>query len=352
MFAVVLFTVGILLILSKLGSGRALGVGAVLAGGGRRERPWPIPALAALRVFLSPCRQEVQVQFQPEAQVSEGSISLGEMLSARPQLFPGSFPKLAGWLRSLSIPFGCWCPKPRDALLHSSWVAKQLCAPPGHLPRRAPCSGASHPGDGGRSHPRSLCTSSCRAPGDEEAQAENLITSNGKVTCAAPHVLCRCFCLAPACLRSLQLRAGAATALLFPLQRREHRKRRTEQEPCGESRGCRTPAQASVSGGTRAVAASVLGRKGGRAGAVHGGDCRGPSRAVCWDGAALRPPHSAGASACRGHGREACSAGEVPGVPCLASPGQPSRKRKHLSGFSLALRFPSLCSSTPKRFYF
>ncbi|KFW70973.1 FXYD domain-containing ion transport regulator 6, partial [Pygoscelis adeliae] len=29
-----------------------------------------------------------------------------------------------------------------------------------------------------RSQPLSLCTSSCRAPGDEEAQAENLITSN------------------------------------------------------------------------------------------------------------------------------------------------------------------------------
>ncbi|NXW07090.1 FXYD6 regulator, partial [Fregetta grallaria] len=26
-----------------------------------------------------------------------------------------------------------------------------------------------------------------RAPGDEEAQAENLITSNGKVACPAPH---------------------------------------------------------------------------------------------------------------------------------------------------------------------
>ncbi|XP_009327794.1 PREDICTED: FXYD domain-containing ion transport regulator 6 [Pygoscelis adeliae] len=29
-----------------------------------------------------------------------------------------------------------------------------------------------------KSQPLSLCTSSCRAPGDEEAQAENLITSN------------------------------------------------------------------------------------------------------------------------------------------------------------------------------
>ncbi|NXG45518.1 FXYD6 regulator, partial [Psilopogon haemacephalus] len=29
------------------------------------------------------------------------------------------------------------------------------------------------------------CSSSCRAPGDEEAQAENLITSNGKATTGA-----------------------------------------------------------------------------------------------------------------------------------------------------------------------
>ena len=67
-FAVVLFTVGILLILSKLTTRRALGVraravGAVPTGGGHRERPWPIPTLATLMVFLSPCRQEVLVQF-------------------------------------------------------------------------------------------------------------------------------------------------------------------------------------------------------------------------------------------------------------------------------------------------
>uniref|UniRef100_A0A8C0IEU1 FXYD domain-containing ion transport regulator n=1 Tax=Bubo bubo TaxID=30461 RepID=A0A8C0IEU1_BUBBB len=78
-FAVVLFTVGILLILSKSWSRRVLGVqagaaGLVLVGGGCWERPWPVPALATVMVFLSPCRQEVQVQFQPEAQVSEGSL--------------------------------------------------------------------------------------------------------------------------------------------------------------------------------------------------------------------------------------------------------------------------------------
>lgn len=46
-------------------------------------------------------------------------------------------------------------------------------------------------------------------------------------------------------------------------------------------------------------------------------------------------------------------AGGVPGVLCSASPRQPSGKRKHLSGFSLALlHFLSLCSSTPRGFYF
>lgn len=63
MFAVVLFTVGILLILSELGcSAQGLGWGS------HQEKPWLIPTLM---VFLSPCRQEVQVQFSPEAQVSE-----------------------------------------------------------------------------------------------------------------------------------------------------------------------------------------------------------------------------------------------------------------------------------------
>lgn len=35
-----------------------------------------------------------------------------------------------------------------------------------------------------------------------------------------------------------------------------------------------------------------------------------------------------------------------------ASPGQRSRKRKHLSGFSLGVHFLCFCSSTAKRFYF
>lgn len=66
MFAVVLFTVGILLILSELGSG-AQGLG----WGNHQEKPRLIPTRATLMVFLSSCRQEVQVQFSPEAQVSE-----------------------------------------------------------------------------------------------------------------------------------------------------------------------------------------------------------------------------------------------------------------------------------------
>uniref|UniRef100_A0A674HEP1 FXYD domain-containing ion transport regulator n=1 Tax=Taeniopygia guttata TaxID=59729 RepID=A0A674HEP1_TAEGU len=62
-----------------------------------------------------------------------------------------------------------------------------------------------------------------RAPGDEEAQAENLITSNGKVTVLGS--LChRAPCHSP---------AGQApqTPLLFPLQRQRRRRQRTEQEP-------------------------------------------------------------------------------------------------------------------------
>ena len=86
-------------------------------GGSHWKRPWPIPTLAMLMGFLSPCRQEVQVQFQPEAQVSEGSlvgnISLGEPLC--PAL--GS-----SWAPSRSWQSGCtpqasrsgaWCPKLR-----------------------------------------------------------------------------------------------------------------------------------------------------------------------------------------------------------------------------------------------
>lgn len=257
MFAVVLFTVGILLILSKFETGWVLG-----AGGGCRERPWPVPTLPTLTVFLSPCRQELQVQFQPEAQVSGGRICLGEPLC--PVL---SSPR-APWLRSLGIPFRCLVPK-----VEGCSAAGLLGGTAPRAPSSAcPCAlGHPTPGVGCWSHPLSPCTSSCRAPGDEEAQAENLITSNGKVTCPMLCVLCRCFWVAPACLPSIQLWAGTATPLPFPLQRREHRKRRTEREPCGESRGCRGPAQASVSGGTRAVTASVLGRKGGVAGAACGG---------------------------------------------------------------------------------
>ena len=129
------------------------------------------------------------MQFQPEAQVSEGSsISAGQPPLPRAQLCPGSLPQLAEWLRSLSIPFGC--PKQGDALPQSCWVAKQPCTLPGHLPLRAPVlSGVPPAGTGCASQPRSLCTSSCRAPGDEEAQAENLITSNGKAARPAPRAL-------------------------------------------------------------------------------------------------------------------------------------------------------------------
>ncbi|KAI6073250.1 FXYD domain-containing ion transport regulator 6-like isoform X1 [Aix galericulata] len=77
-----------------------------------------------------------------------------------------------------------------------------------------------------------------RAPGDEEAQAENLIASNGKAP--AP-------CAAACLLLSTQPwaggicpRPGSAAPLLFPLQQREHRKQRTEAEPCDPA----TPGQA------------------------------------------------------------------------------------------------------------
>uniref|UniRef100_A0A8B9LXG3 FXYD domain-containing ion transport regulator n=1 Tax=Accipiter nisus TaxID=211598 RepID=A0A8B9LXG3_9AVES len=55
-----------------------------------------------------------------------------------------------------------------------------------------------------------------RAPGDEEAQAENLITSNGKVTYPVLRVLCCRFCVTPACLRSMQLWAGTANRSALP----------------------------------------------------------------------------------------------------------------------------------------
>uniref|UniRef100_A0A8C5THT7 FXYD domain-containing ion transport regulator n=1 Tax=Malurus cyaneus samueli TaxID=2593467 RepID=A0A8C5THT7_9PASS len=69
-----------------------------------------------------------------------------------------------------------------------------------------------------------------RAPGDEEAQAENLITSNGKVT------VLRSPCHCPVSQPPPGAGQAPQTPLLFPLQRRRHRKQRTEQEPCGESR--------------------------------------------------------------------------------------------------------------------
>lgn len=127
MFAVVLFTVGILLILSELGSG-AQGLG----WGNHQEKPRLIPTRATLMVFLSSCRQEVQVQFSPEAQVSEVLCCIA--LGGKAAVHATGAPSSGG---------------------------------------RACCS---------RCQLLSLCSSPCRAPGDEEAQGENLITSNGKAT--------------------------------------------------------------------------------------------------------------------------------------------------------------------------
>lgn len=115
----------------------------------------------------------------------------------------------AAWcgLHSLGVPLGC--PE----------LGEQLCLLPVLLP------GHPTPGMGHGSQLPSPCSSPCRAPGDEEAQAENLITSNGKVTVLGS--LCHCPVSQP--LPS----AGQApqTPLLFPLQQRRHRKQRTEQEP-------------------------------------------------------------------------------------------------------------------------
>lgn len=187
---------------------------------------------------------------------------------------------------------------------------------PGHPSLHSPVLLGVPPGMGCKSQPLSLF-SSCRAPGDEEAQAENLITANGKATRPA--------CSAAASARhqpaaELAARDGGfavgwvlQTALLFPLQPRERRKQRTEHEPCGESQGGHGPAQASVGGGTGAVTAAVLGGKRGACGA--------PSGPVCWDWAALQPD-AAGMSTGRGCGRETHSAGQVRGVLCSASPRQ------------------------------
>lgn len=59
--------------------------------------------------------------------------------------------------------------------------AKQLCMLPGHPSLHSPVLSGVPPGMECKSQPLSLF-SSCRAPGDEEAQAENLITANGKAT--------------------------------------------------------------------------------------------------------------------------------------------------------------------------
>lgn len=138
------------------------------------------------------------------------------------------------------------------------------------------------------------------------------------------------------------------TALLFPLQQREHRKQRTEQEPCGESRGCRGPAEASICGGTRAVVAAVLGRKGGAARAVYRGNGGAPSRPLCWDRAALHPQHGTGASAGRGCGRETwCWRG--PGCPVLGKP-QATQREKEASVriFPCIITLPLLVLLHPK----
>lgn len=79
------------------------------------------------------------MQFQPEAQVSEGSISFGEPpCPVRPQLFPGSLPQLAEWLRSLSIPFGCLVPEAEGCSAAEFLGGKAAV----HAPR-APSSGCS-----------------------------------------------------------------------------------------------------------------------------------------------------------------------------------------------------------------
>uniref|UniRef100_A0A672V8Z8 FXYD domain-containing ion transport regulator n=1 Tax=Strigops habroptila TaxID=2489341 RepID=A0A672V8Z8_STRHB len=65
-----------------------------------------------------------------------------------------------------------------------------------------------------------------RAPGDEEAQAENLITSNGKVAHPVHALL---LLLRTHACRARSSGMALQTTLLFPLQQREHRRRRTEQ---------------------------------------------------------------------------------------------------------------------------
>lgn len=196
------------------------------------------------------------MQFQAEAQVSGGSlvgnISFGKPLCSGP---PG-LPPAAGRAAALSgCPFGV--PK-GGAALPAPFLA---------IPLRC---WASHGGMGHRSQLPSLCSSPCRAPGDEEAQAENLITSNGKVT------VLRSLCHCPVSQPPPSTGQALQTPLLFSLQRRRHRKQRTEQEPCGES-------QARLGG--------VIGM-GGTAGDMYGRDCGalsrpvglGSSASLGWDG--------------------------------------------------------------------
>uniref|UniRef100_A0A8B9FBZ2 FXYD domain-containing ion transport regulator n=1 Tax=Amazona collaria TaxID=241587 RepID=A0A8B9FBZ2_9PSIT len=125
-----------------------------------------------------------------------------------------------------------------------------------------------------------------RAPGDEEAQAENLITSNGKVACPV-HALLLLHCTRA--LRALQI------TLLFPLQQREHQRQRTEQ--------------------SHAVSP-------------------GPGQCAWWHWGCH----------CLRAGKEGRSSRGSAGP--RQSPRQPSRKGKHLSRFSFALHFLPLCSST------
>lgn len=144
----------------------------------------------------------------------------------------------------VSIAPGAWCPA------QAPRVGRQHFVLPGTflMPQ----------GTGCWSQLPSLCSCPCRAPGDEEAQAENLIASNGKAPapCTAPLRAC-CWPSTRPWAGGICPRPGSAAPLLFPLQQREHRKQRTEAEPCGESQP----------GG---------GHRGCHSLAVHGDGCRAP----------------------------------------------------------------------------
>uniref|UniRef100_A0A8U8CCX5 FXYD domain-containing ion transport regulator n=1 Tax=Geospiza parvula TaxID=87175 RepID=A0A8U8CCX5_GEOPR len=130
-FAVVLFTVGILLILSESGMWWVLGWQVGLQGlFPWWERPRPIPPWATLMLLLSPCRQEVQVQFQAEAQVSAGE----HLPWKAPLDLLGSLSQLAEGLHSLGVPLGC-----------PNWRSSSACSPCPFLATPAP--------DGLRSQP-------------------------------------------------------------------------------------------------------------------------------------------------------------------------------------------------------